>query len=121
MLRHAQEGLPNEACGILGGRASQPTRFCPANNAEKSPTRYVVDPKDQLRIMRELDDADLDMLGIFHSHTHTQAYPSSTDINLAANWPDAYYVIASLMADEPVLRAFRIVSGKVTEEPITYE
>ena len=121
MFRHAQVGLPNEACGILGGRDGRPTRFYPATNAERSPTRYVVDTKDQLRIMRDIDDSGLDMLGIFHSHTHTQAYPSSTDVNLAANWPDAYYLIASLMAEEPMLRAFRIVNGQVTEEPITYE
>src|SRR5579872_5964671 len=119
MFRHAREGLPNEACGILGGRDGQPTNFYPATNAEHSPTRYVVDTKDQLRIMRDIDDSGLDMLGIFHSHTHTQAYPSSTDVNLAANWPEAYYLIASLMAEPPMLRAFRIVDGNVEEEEVT--
>jgi proteasome lid subunit RPN8/RPN11 len=71
--------------------------------------------------MRELDDSELDMLGIFHSHTHTQAYPSSTDVNLAANWPEAYYLIASLMNEAPLLRAFRIVNGQVTEEDISIQ
>ena len=120
MFRHAQEGLPNEACGILAGQAGRPVRFFPARNAERSPTRYVVDPQDQLRILNELYSKGWDLLGIFHSHTHTQAFPSSTDVSLAANWPDAFYLIASLQTDPPDLRAFRIVDGQVREEEIAY-
>ena len=95
-------------------------QFYSATNSEHSPTRYVVDPKDQLRILNELHDRGWDLLGIFHSHTHTQAYPSSTDVSLAANWPEAYYLIASLQNEPPVLRAFRISDGHVAEEEITY-
>ena len=121
MFDHARRELPNESCGILAGEQGRPVKFFPANNAERSPTRYVVDPKDQLRILNELHEQGWDLLGIFHSHTHTQAYPSSTDVSLAANWPDAYYLIASLMEDEPLLRAFRITDGRVAEEAITLE
>ncbi len=121
MFSHAKSEMPNEACGILAGDRGQAVRFFPATNAEHSPTRYVVDPKDQLRILNELHVNDWDLLGIFHSHTHTQAYPSSTDVNLAANWPEAYYLIASLQNDPPVLRAYRIVDGKVEEEEISYD
>ena len=147
MLAHALAapigtgGYRCEACGILamdpsGGLARfYPTRnigACPTlrdnydqtaphehSDACASPTRYVVDPQDQVRVTNELRRLDWEIGGIFHSHTHTQAYPSSTDVSLAANWPEAYYLIASLMADEPVLRAFRIVNGQVTEEDIS--
>lgn len=120
MFGHARTELPNEACGILAGDGGKAIKFFPANNAEHSPTRYVVDPQDQLRILNELHTKNWDLLGIFHSHTHTQAYPSSTDVSLAANWPEAYYLIASLMAEPPVLRAFRILEGKIEEEEIAY-
>lgn len=119
MFAHARSELPNEACGILAGDNSRAIRFFPATNAEHSPTRYVVDPQDQLRILNELYTSGWDLLGIFHSHTHTAAYPSSTDVSLAANWPDAYYLIASLQNEPPVLRAFRVVDGKVDEEELS--
>jgi [CysO sulfur-carrier protein]-S-L-cysteine hydrolase len=119
MIAHAKSELPNEACGILAGESGRAIRFFPAENAEHSPTRYVVAPQDQLRILNELYTSGWELLGIFHSHTHTQAYPSSTDVSLAANWPDAYYLIASLQAEPPVIRAFRVVDGKVDEEEIS--
>ena len=119
MFAHARSELPNEACGILAGDTGRAIRFFPAINAEHSPTRSVVDPQDQLRILNELYTSGWDLLGIFHSHTHTAAYPSSTDVSLAANWPDAYYLIASLQEEPPVLRAFRVVDGKVDEEELS--
>lgn len=117
----APNGAREEACGILAGTPATIAKFYPAINAEHSPTRFVVDAQDQLRILKDIYANDWDLVGIFHSHTHTQAYPSSTDVNLAANWPDAYYLIASLMNEEPLLRAFRIVNGQVEEEPITIQ
>ncbi|MHB8620162.1 MAG: M67 family metallopeptidase [Chloroflexota bacterium] len=120
MIQQARRELPNEACGILAGQHGLSIRFFPATNSEHSPSRYVVDPADQLRIMNEIAAHNWDLLAIFHSHTHTQAYPSSTDVSLAANWPDAYYLIASLQFEPPNLRAFRILSGDVTEEEIAY-
>ncbi len=118
MLALARAERPNEACGILAGDNGRAVKFFPATNAEHSPTRYVVDPQDQLRIMKEIDAQGWELLGIFHSHTHTAAYPSSTDVSLAANWPDAYYLIASLQNEPPELRAFRIADGRVENEEI---
>lgn len=115
IIAHAKAELPNEACGILAGDHGLPVKFFAAINAEHSPTRYVIEPRDQLRILNELYANDWDLLGIFHSHTHTQAYPSSTDVSLAASWPDACYLIASLQHEQPDLRAYRIVDGHVTE------
>jgi proteasome lid subunit RPN8/RPN11 len=118
IIDHARADAPNECCGIIAGNDGTASKLYRAINAEASPYRYNVEPKDLLRIHRDLDTHDWDVLGIYHSHTHTEAYPSPTDVRLAA-WPEAHYLIVSL-ADEtnPVLRAFRIRDGQVTEEEI---
>ncbi len=116
MIAHAKEDVPNECCGIIAGENRKATKLYRAINAEASPYRYSVEPKDLLRIYRDLDSNDWDVLVIYHSHTQTEAHPSPTDIRLAA-WEDAYYVIVSLQDDgNPVVRAFRIQDGEVTEE-----
>ena len=118
MVRHALAERPNEACGMVAGIGNRATKVYTATNAEKSPVRYLMEPRDQLRIMRDIEDHGWDLLGIFHSHTHTAAYPSQTDVSLAY-YPDALYILVSL-ADEanPVVRAFHIVDGRISEEPI---
>src|SRR5919204_2156127 len=118
LVAHATDGYPNEACALLAGRDGAAERVYPLPNAEASPTFYVVEPKAQLRAMTEMDDLGLDLVGIFHSHVATEAYPSRTDVELAA-YPDAAYLILSLAdQDAPVLRAFRIRDGQVDEEPV---
>ena len=118
IIAHAREDVPNECCGIIAGSDGHATKLYRAVNAEASPYRYNVDPKDLLRIYRDIDSNDWDLLAIYHSHTHTEAYPSPTDQRLAA-WPEAYYLIVSLADDaNPVLRSFRIEDGEVTEEPL---
>ena len=115
IIAHAREDAPNECCGIIAGNDGSATQLYRALNAEASPYRYNVDPKDLLRIYRDIDGNGWDVLAIYHSHTHTEAYPSPTDVKLAA-WPEAYYVIVSLEDDaKPVLRSFRIEDGQVTE------
>ena len=121
IIAHAREDAPNECCGIIAGNDGSATKLYRALNAEASPYRYNVDPKDLLRIYRDIDGNGWDVLAIYHSHTHTEAYPSPTDVKLAA-WPEAYYVIVSLKDDaNPVLRAFRIEDGQVTEEELRVE
>jgi proteasome lid subunit RPN8/RPN11 len=118
MIAHAREDVPNECCGIIAGKDGTATKLYRAINAEASPYRYSVESKDLLRIHREVDGRDEDFLAIYHSHTHTEAYPSPTDVRLAA-WPDAYYVLVSLMDEaKPVIRAYRIVDGAISEEPL---
>lgn len=118
IIAHAREDAPNECCGILAGTDGTVTKLYRALNAEASPYRYNVDPKDLLRIYRDLDGNGWDVFAIYHSHVATEAYPSPTDVRLAA-WDDAYYLIVSLANDaKPVLRAFRIKDGAVTEETI---
>ena len=118
MVKHAQEDAPNECCGIIAGEDGRAVKLFRAKNAEASPYRYNVEPKDLFRIFRECDGNDWDFLAIYHSHTASEAYPSPTDVRLAF-WPEAYYVLVSLQdAANPVVRAFRILDGVISEEEI---
>jgi [CysO sulfur-carrier protein]-S-L-cysteine hydrolase len=110
---------PNECCGIIAGQGGKATKLFRTTNAEHSPYRYNVEPRELLQVHREIESHEWELLGIYHSHTGTEARPSPTDIRLAANWPEAIYFIVSLAeGPEPVLRAFHIVEGAVSEEPI---
>jgi [CysO sulfur-carrier protein]-S-L-cysteine hydrolase len=120
MVAHARRDHPDEACGVLAGPegSDRPERIIEMTNAERSPTFYRFDSLEQLRIWREMDAADEAPVVIYHSHTATEAYPSRTDVSLAAE-PDAHYVLISTRdPHEHELRSYRIVDGEVTEEPV---
>ncbi len=118
MVAHARQEAPDECCGIIAGVDGRAVRLFRAANAEASPYRYSVDPKDLFRIYRECEEQGWEFLAIYHSHTASEAYPSPTDVRLAT-WPEAYYLLVSLMdAANPVVRAFRILDGKVSEEQL---
>ena len=119
MIAHAREDAPNECCGIIGGLDGRAQKLYRAINAEASPYRYSVEPKDLLRIHREVDGNDWDFLVIYHSHTHTEAYPSPTDAAQAPD-PSWHYILVSLRA-EPVLHSYQIVDGNISEEPVVVE
>ena len=118
MIDHARKEAPNECCGIIAGQDRRAVKLFRAKNSEASPYRYNVDPQELFRIYRECDEKSWEFLAIYHSHTASEAYPSPTDVRLAF-WPDAYYVLVSLQDPEkPVVRAFRIVDGQVSEEEL---
>lgn len=118
MIAHAREEAPLECCGVLAGVEGRVTWLCRAVNAERSPVRYSIAPEEQFRIYKMITEKGWEVLGIYHSHTHTEAYPSATDLRLAF-WPDSLYFIISLQDPEcPVIRAFRINEGKVEEEEL---
>lgn len=119
MVAHCLGGLPEEACGLLAGELGGEAvlRCYPARNAAASAKLYTVDPKDHLRADRDAQSQGLEIVGVFHSHTHTEAYPSPTDIAQAPD-PSWHYVIVSLRRAEPSIRSYRIVDGTVTEEPV---
>lgn len=126
MLEHCRNGRPHEACGILGAKDGKVARAFRMTNASHSPLRYSLDPKEQFLVYRSLDDAGLELGAVFHSHTHTEAYPSPTDIRLASE--DVPYVIVSLAEEPPATRAFRILKdnwtdpdGKVVEVSVTVQ
>jgi [CysO sulfur-carrier protein]-S-L-cysteine hydrolase len=114
MVEHARDEAPNECCGLIGGQNGEAVTLYKALNSEGSPLRYNLDPQDQFRIMSEMDDRGEELAAIYHSHTASPAYPSQTDINLAA-YPDAIYLIVSLAEGEEPLRGFHIRDGEVTE------
>jgi proteasome lid subunit RPN8/RPN11 len=123
MLAQARAEMPNEACGLLAGdlQTGQATAYHPARNAEASPLRYDVLPDDLVRIVFGIEDAGEDLVGIFHSHTHTPAVPSPTDLR-TAQYPDAFYILATLSDPDAgpadALRAWRIIGGASREVPL---
>jgi [CysO sulfur-carrier protein]-S-L-cysteine hydrolase len=114
LLAHARDDAPNECCGLIGGNDGVAKTVYRARNAEASPLRYNLDPQDQFRIMTEMEERGEELSAIYHSHTASPAYPSQTDINLAA-YPDAIYLIVSLAEGEKDLRGFEIKDGEVSE------
>lgn len=119
MVGHAYDGLPDEACGLFAGEPGTGLvrRFYPCRNAAASSRVYTVDPRDHLRADRDAEDRGLEIVGVMHSHTHTEAYPSPTDVAQAPD-PAWHYVIVSLRPEAPVLRSYRIVDGTIDEEPV---
>lgn len=118
IVAHAREDSPNECCGLLFGRGTRAERLLRMENIEHSPLNYRVDSQKLLEAFQAMEDVGLDLIGIYHSHTHSPAQPSRTDISLAG-YPDAHYLIVSLAKpDAPVLRAFLIDRGVVDEQPI---
>ena len=118
MIDHAMSELPDEACGLLAGPSGSVERFFPMTNADHSPMTYRLDPGEQIRVFNEIDDKGWQLAGIFHSHTHTEAYPSPTD-RAQAFYPEAYYVLVSLWdRDDPVIRGFTIRDGEVEEQEV---
>jgi proteasome lid subunit RPN8/RPN11 len=120
LIEHARADVPNECCGLVGGRDGEAVTVYRASNAEASPLRYNLDPQDQFRFMREMEEKGEDLVGIYHSHTKSPAYPSQTDINLAA-YPEVVYLIVSLADGEEPLRGFHIRDGEVSEAELQIE
>lgn len=120
MISHARAGLPDEACGVLAGDADgNVTRFLPAVNADASPFRYRIDGQELLRLVLELDEAEEELVAIYHSHTRSPAYPSRTDLEQARHWPDPAYLIVSFQRpDEPELKAFYLRDGTIADCPL---
>ena len=119
IAEHGLREFPNEACGLLAGTNGAPVKFFAMRNLDASPVSYRLDPKEQLQVFDRIDQEGWELLGIVHTHTHSEAAPSETDRNLAF-YPDARYLIMSLSDRErPVLRAFRITEGDIAEEELT--
>ena len=131
IIGHCFDGLPDEACGLLAGPMADPIEgtcavgaptgevraVYPCRNADQSARTYTVDSRDYLRAMRDAEDHGDEIIGVWHSHTHTDAYPSTTDVRQAVD-PAWVYVIVSLKHGEPVLRAYGIRDGVITEMPV---
>lgn len=121
IIAQAKLEFPNEACGILAGRKERVEKIYTMANAQKSADNFFMDPKEQLKVSKEIRNLGLEMLGIYHSHVASQAYPSDRDIEMAF-YPEASYVILSLKdQNNPSIRSFKIREGKISEEEIKIE
>lgn len=116
-----RDGLPDEACGILAGSANRVEKLYPVTNIDRSPVSYLMDPREQFCIMKEMRSDGTQMLAIYHSHPVSVPFPSDKDIGLAF-YSDCIYLIISLVdVDNPEIRAFSIVDGRVDEVRIVIE
>ncbi len=116
MVAHAREDLPNECCGMIGGREGEAMRVVRVENAAASPLRYEMDPQGQYDALKAIEDAGEELIGIYHSHTRSAAYPSQTDVNEARMWPEQAYVIVSLEDEEaPDVKAYDLADLRIAD------
>jgi proteasome lid subunit RPN8/RPN11 len=126
IVAHCYDGLPFEACGLLAGSVlgGEPTGLVtevyPAKNSEASARTYTVDSRDLIRAIRDAENRGEELVGVWHSHTHTDPYPSETDVRQAFE-PGWVYVLVSLRDGAPQLRAYRIRDGQIAEVPVVLE
>src|SRR5215208_126098 len=107
MVAHAREDLPNECCGMIGGRQGEAEVVIPVANSAASPLRYEMDPQEQYDALKSIEEDGGELLAIYHSHTKSAAYPSQTDVNQAVAWPEQVYVIVSLAdQDSPDVKGY---------------
>lgn len=115
MIAHSREDLPNECCGVIGRAADGALTLWRATNDQASPWRFNIPAQQLLHLYNAIDDADGDLLVIYHSHVASEARPSPTDLNIArlhkgaTEWP--YWVLISLADEPPSVRAWRIDDG----------
>jgi proteasome lid subunit RPN8/RPN11 len=116
MVAHAREDLPNECCGMVGGRGGEATEVIRVANSAASPLRYEMDPQEQYNALKAIEDGGGELLAIYHSHTKSAAYPSQTDVNQAVAWPEQVYVIVSLAdADAPDVKAYLLKDLRIAD------
>jgi len=128
MIRHCQLNYPKEACGILArlkaprpGEERVAVQGYPMRNVEDSPIGYSMDPKEQFQIEKHMRQAGQEMLAIYHSHTASDAYPSSVDVSLAIS-PDISYVLVSLKdRDSPIIKSYQIDGTSIEPEHLILE
>ncbi len=119
LLDHARREVPNEACAVMAGRGERAERVYLTANADHSPYTFSIDPREILRIDKECRENGWEIIAFFHSHTHSQAYPSATDRKWGQWWSQCHHILVSLEKPEPVFRVFRIGDdGEVTEDRI---
>lgn len=118
LITHARDAAPNEACGIIGGKDQRALKIYPLKNTHATPrVNFYADPYELLAAFRDIEANGWEHIAIYHSHPASDAFPSATDL-AQAYYPDVAYIIISLAPPEqPVVRAFRIIAGQVTEVP----
>ncbi len=121
MVAHAYFCHPEESCGLLASDPEGAIRMAyPLTNVLHSPTNYTIEPTEHFRALRHAERSGWEISGVFHSHPHTQGYPSPTDVDLATD-PDWLYVVVGMERfDLPSVRGFRIAGGVIIEVPLVF-
>ena len=123
IVAHARAGLPNEACGLIAGNSVNDIKTIEKvyllSNPDNNPEHFSIDPKEQLAAVKDMRANGIVPLGNFHSHPATPARPSEEDIRLSYD-PKASYLILSLAEETPVLKAFGVINGEVTAQPLEF-
>lgn len=117
MISHAIREYPLEACGLLAGTSGEVKEFYKTRNDAASARVYTVNPGDYLKADRDAESKGMSIIGVVHSHTHSEAYPSPTDVAQAPD-PSWHYVLVSLKHKDPIVRSFSIVDGNIIEESV---
>ena len=108
MIQHCRDDYPNEACGFIGGSNGECTKLYPLPNAAASPIYYRPGDKEMIAAINDIDEREEELVAIFHSHVASAPVPSPTD-RREAHYPDAVYLIVSLMDSEnPLTRGWLI-------------
>ncbi|MDR0852133.1 MAG: M67 family metallopeptidase [Clostridiales Family XIII bacterium] len=122
MTEHCASGLPNEACGLLGGICDEAGKHVRnvylLTNMDASPEHFTMDPSEQFAALKDMQKAGIDLIGNFHSHPDTPSRASEEDKRLAFDQTQSYVIISFIDRDAPVIKSFRITDGISTEEPI---
>jgi proteasome lid subunit RPN8/RPN11 len=124
IIGRSLDEYPLEACGLLaghptadGGPGASGVAFFPCRNTDQSARVYTIDPRDHLAAERACDERGWEINAVVHSHTHSEPYPSPTDV-VAAPDPSWHYIIVSLKREAPEIRSYRIVDGRITSEQL---
>lgn len=116
IVNHCKKQYPQEACGLLVGKHNKVEGIFSTKNVRNSSSEYLVDPEQQFKIFEKIQSENKELLGIYHSHPATSAFPSAKD-KQRAFYPETSYVIVSLQNfSNPQIRCFKIREGKVFEE-----
>lgn len=118
MVATCIRALPEEGCGLLLGTSEGVVlEVVPSENVAHSARVYEIDSRVLLRTFRRADDDGVQVIGVFHSHTHSDPYPSPTDVAQAPD-PAWHYALVGLRDVAAVLASYRIVEGVITVEEV---
>lgn len=117
IMEQAKKGRPKEVCGIIAGKEGTVKKIYEMANVSETPeTFYFMDSQEQFKVLKDMRNSGIEMLGIYHSHPASRAYPSEEDCRMCF-YPDAFYMIISLKNfDRPEIGAFKVNGNKITEE-----
>jgi proteasome lid subunit RPN8/RPN11 len=115
IVAHAREEAPDECCGLVAGRDGRSERVFRMVNAAHSPLRFEVEPLEVMHALEAIDEAGLEVGGLYHSHTRTAPYPSQTDLTYADAWPGTPWIIVGLANGDAEVRTYRIDGANISE------